>query len=207
MLLPDITTPLPDGPLFFRCVEAIISPFGLGGAVSSRSVSLSTDMLALALVVQRTILAMTLCAHHGHVVVHGWDAGLAAMLWCSVLWMEVGNANVAFLTFIPCTVTSLFELLPCLFSANIPASRRNLSPTIRMYRRTSGGPHRRKSTVTTPMLRCLYFLFFHYHGLHSIYLSRPCIISSISFGTLGLPYFSRNGSLQISQQISLSLLD
>lgn len=55
----DITTPLPDGPLFSICVEATMSSFRPGG-YHLTSIILSTGILVLALVVQSAILEMAL---------------------------------------------------------------------------------------------------------------------------------------------------
>ena len=58
---------------------------------------------------------------------------LPRCLLCSAVWVEVGNTNMVFLTFISCTVTSIFDHLPCLLSANILAFDRTHSQPIRLY--------------------------------------------------------------------------
>jgi hypothetical protein len=78
--------------------------------------------------------------------------------------MEVGKANVAFLTFITCTVTSILELqilLWFLFSPNILASRPNTSLIICLCYRTSGGPHSKNLTVTTLLNLSPWLTSFH----------------------------------------------
>ena len=57
---------------------------------------------------------------------------LPRCLWYSALWGG-GNANIAFLTFNPCTVASIFDHLPCLLSANILAFDRTNAQPIRPY--------------------------------------------------------------------------
>jgi len=124
-------------------LKPIYQPSGLYHITSVR---LSTGMLALAPIVQSAILEMVICAHRG-IVLRGWDAGLAAMLWCSVEWVEVGSANVALLIFIPSSVMGIFQLLPWLLTGNVGFSTHLILDYLSVYS-YPGGPHRKNLIVT-----------------------------------------------------------
>jgi len=105
-------TTLPDGPLFSTCTEAAISSFGLGGGtVSSNERQIIDGNFGAC---PRCAKSRSGGGPSAYIIVSSCMARTLASplcLWCSAVWVEVGNANVAFLTFIPCTVTSILTLV------------------------------------------------------------------------------------------------
>ena len=127
-------TTVPDGPLSSTCTEAAISSFGLGGGTVSSDERQTVDGNFGAC--PRSAKSRSGGGPSSYIMVSLCMAGTLASprcLLCLAVWVEVGNANMAFLTFIPCTVTSIFDHLPCLLSANILAFDRTHAQPIRLY--------------------------------------------------------------------------
>ena len=130
---------------------------------------------------------MVCCKHHC-VIAHGWDAGFAVTLWCSVAWLGVGSANVVLLTFIPFTKT---RILDPLHAPSLPANILAILSTAGLYHISDFVP--------------LHFISFC--ASSSICPSRSCLIpwpTSNSLFALGLLWISSQPHFSLGIRISIT---
>jgi hypothetical protein len=128
-------------------------------------------------------------------------------LWCSAVWVEIGNAKMASLTFIPCTVTSIFIHLPRLLSANILAFDRIHAKPICLYCHTQERPGEAHTYVCAP--KCpqnglKYAIFWVPNMLFGTRMSRFHDVTQpkiVTFGTRSHPRCLRFFFPQIRPQI------